>query len=85
MFNYEASAELFPARHGKRSGGAMQYRRFDRAADAIRYAIETLSPAMLGGAFLEVNERRFSGAQIRDLYESPDYPLERAVVANPES
>ena len=55
----------------------MGYRRFDRAADAIRFAIEELSPELLIGAHLEVEEERFDSEGIRRLYDDADYPLPR--------
>ena len=75
-FDYGAPAELFPARRpkGKRTIG---YQRFDRASDAIRFAIEELGPQHLVGAHLEVEEERFDSDGIRRLYESAKYPLAR--------
>ncbi len=80
-FDYASSAELFPTRSRKARRTPMGYRRFDRAAEAIRFAIEELPPEMLLGAYLEVEEQRFDGAGIRRLYQSPDYPLARRAVA----
>jgi hypothetical protein len=74
-FNYNAEAELFPS-PGVR-GRPVSYRRFTRAADAIRFAIEELPEQSLVGAWLEVSEERFNAAAIRHLYEHADYPLER--------
>jgi hypothetical protein len=53
------------------------YRRFDSGAEAIRFAIEELPSDVLFGTVLEVNEQRFDAAQIRKLYESKAYPLQR--------
>jgi len=77
-FDFEAEAELFPTRSRSSRRQPIGYRRFARAADAIRYAIEELPAEFLVGAFLEINEQRFSDAEIRDLYDRVDYPLKRA-------
>ena len=77
IFDYSIEAELFPARNRKFRRQLQGYRRFTRAADAIRFAIEELPPELLRGAYLEVDEERFDGDGIRRLYESPDYPLAR--------
>ena len=77
-FDYTAPAELFPARNRKVKQ-VVKYRRFDSAADAIQFAIEQLPPPQLLGAFIEVDEERLSHGQIRDLYDSTDYPLKRAL------
>jgi hypothetical protein len=76
-FDYDADAELFVA-HRRRSP---EYRRFDRAADAIRFAIEDLTPQSLLAAHLEVDEERFDGRKIRRLYDDTEFPLTRRVTA----
>jgi hypothetical protein len=60
------------------------YRRFAHAADAIRFAIEDLPSQFLTGTYLEVDEVRYQHSEIRNLYESADYPLARVAgqVAN---
>jgi hypothetical protein len=75
-FDYGVSAELFPRRDRKHNH-SLRYRRFARAADAIRFAIEELPPELLVGAFLEVDGKRYGSGEIRRLYESSDYPLLR--------
>jgi hypothetical protein len=75
-FDYGAPAELFPTR-SRKGNRPMGYRRFAKAADAIRFAIEELSPDLLVGAHLEVEEQRFDCNGIRRLYENAGYPLAR--------
>jgi hypothetical protein len=76
-FDYTALAELYPARSWKGGAGRVTYKRFEAAAEALRFAIEELPPQFLLGTYLEVEEARFNGHQIRQLYESKDYPLPR--------
>ena len=76
-FDYDAEAELFPTRKRLPQRERFGYKRFARAADAIRFAIEDVPPKSLIGAFLEVAERRYSSDDIRRLYESAAYPLTR--------
>src|ERR1700731_3550369 len=76
-FNYTKSAELFPAAIRKKRRAGFAYRRFDTAADAVRFAIEELPADSLNGAYLQVDEARFDQSGIRTLYESQDFPLPR--------
>jgi hypothetical protein len=80
-FDYERSAELFPTRSRRARRSPIGYKRFGRAADAIRFAIETLPEDLLLGAYLEVDEQRFDKDGIRRLYDSKRYPLKRRVAA----
>lgn len=76
-FDYSTSAELFPAKGRKSRRQPLNYRRFAQASEAIRFAMEELPPELLLGAYLEVDEVRFDGDGIRQLYESEQYPLQR--------
>jgi hypothetical protein len=77
-FNYNAPAELFPSRNRK-IAKKVKYRRFERAADAIRFAVEELPEPLLLGAFIEIDEERLGHKDIRALYDSADYPLSKPV------
>jgi hypothetical protein len=76
-FDYNAAAELFPTRRRVPRRQPLGYKRFAQAAQAIRFAIEDLSPELLVGAFLEVDEERYDVDAIRRLYDSAEYPLVR--------
>jgi len=76
-FDYNAAAELFPARRRVPKMQPLSYKRFAQASQAIRFAVEDVAPELLVGACLEVDEHRYSGDEIRRLYESNEYPLTR--------
>ena len=82
MFDYSTEAELFSATKQKLQRSSVAYKRFARAADAIRFAIKMPSRLLIG-TYLEVDEERYQGKDIRRLYESVDYPLARRVTALP--
>jgi hypothetical protein len=77
-FDYNASAELFFGR--SRAGKSRpKYKRFDTAAEAVRFVVDELPAAVLPGTYLLVDEVRFGVDEIRSLYESAGYPLSRDV------
>jgi Arc/MetJ-type ribon-helix-helix transcriptional regulator len=76
-FDYAAPAELFPSRNRK-IATKVKYRRFDSAAEAIRFAVEELPEPQLLGAYIEIDEERLGHQDIRALYESENYPLKKA-------
>ena len=78
-FNFNAPAELFPSRNRK-VASKVKYRRFDRAADAIRFAVEELPEPLLLGAYIEIDEERLGHKDIRALYESDKFPLKKAAI-----
>ena len=73
-FNFDAPAELFPSRNRK-VVNKVKYRRFDRAADAIRFAVEELPEPLLLGAYIQIDEERLGHKDIRGLYDSAEYQL----------
>lgn len=78
LFDSSAEAELLSSARRNSIRQPLGYKRFARAADAIRFAIEDLPPELLLGTFLAVAGIRCKSTQIRRLYESSSYPLARA-------
>jgi hypothetical protein len=76
-FDYKCAAELYSTRRRRSGRQPFGYKRFEQAADAIRFAIEDLPQGALVGAFLEVGDERYGSDDIRRLYESAKYPLTR--------
>jgi len=75
-FDYNALAELFPTR-GLPRRQSFGYKRFAKAALAIRFAMEDLPRGCLVGAFLEVNERRCGCNDIVACMKARTNPLAR--------
>ena len=75
-FNYMIEAGLYIGKT-LRSSRSPRYKRFETAAEALRFAMEEVPGAQLRGCVLEVNEARFNERQIRVLYDAPAYPLSR--------
>lgn len=76
-FDYFAEAELYLGSSPRKRRLPMRYRRFSRAVDAIRYAMEELTPGVLAGCCLEIDEHRFDARDICRLYDQKEYPLPR--------
>lgn len=76
-FDYSAPAELFMLSVRGVRGSATNYRRFETAAEAIRFAMEEMPGELLIGLAMEVDEGRFDHRSLRGLYDHPDYPLRR--------
>jgi hypothetical protein len=76
-FDYDAPAEFFSNAPYSKRRQFLGYRRFENGAEAVQFAVEQLSEANLAGAILESEEERYSPAAIRELYDSPEYPLRR--------
>jgi hypothetical protein len=83
LFDYDTAAELFTGKGRAFKRQPLGYRRFARAADAIRFAIEELPPQLLQSTCLEVDEVRFDSQDIRRLYDSAAYPFARTAVSPP--
>ena len=80
IFNYQEFAELYSARDRK-TGRPSGYKRFETAAEAVRYFVEELPAASHQAAYLEIQDVRFHSRDIRRLYDSPNYPLKRRALA----
>ncbi len=76
IFDYSTGAGLYPCKTVKRTS-RLRYRRFDSAAEALRFAIEDMPASLLRGSILEVEEARYDGQQMQRLYEADAYPLPR--------
>jgi hypothetical protein len=77
IFDYGVPAELFMPKAKRGGRQSLGYRPFTTAADAICFAVEQFPAVRTLGAWMQVGDERFSGDEIRQLYESSDYPLTR--------
>ena len=77
-FDYRIPAEVYASRGRGAAKRPMTFYRFGSAAEAIQFVMEKLPVEMLHGTVMEIGEERFIGADIKRLYGSLDYPLERA-------
>jgi hypothetical protein len=68
---------MFMARARMVRKSPIGYRRFETAAEAIRFAVEEIPTPLLVGAILEVDEQRYDHRGIRELYDRDAYPLAR--------
>ncbi len=75
--DYASEASLYYAKTTQRKQKSLVYRKFTVAAEAIRFAVEELSPQTLSGCSLEVNDVHYFGRQIRPLYDDGAFPLPR--------
>ncbi len=76
-----ADLYLHPRKKGW-SHGQVRHLRFPSGAEAVQHAIEVQSALELASTFVEVDDIRVGALDIRALYESDRYPLERHVRAN---
>jgi hypothetical protein len=81
-FDYAAAAEIYPSRARGSRRHPVGYKRFDSAAEALRFAIEQLPAEALAGAYLEIGEERYDARDIRALYDASEYPLARTPPAD---
>jgi hypothetical protein len=69
-FDFGHEAELFSMKNRKPGKTSTQYRRFSRAAEAVRFAVEELPSEAFYRVHIEVDEQRYDSKEIRRLYES---------------
>lgn len=76
-FNYDQPTDVYAGLSRGFRSKAMTYRRFATGAEAIRFVIEHQPAALLPGTVIEADDVRFNAEEIRELYDSEDYPLPR--------
>ena len=80
--DYFLEASLYYSKSGNSKQKGLVFRRFTRAADAILFAVEELTPKLLYGCSLEVNEAHYNGREIHPLYDDNAFPLRRKLSNN---
>jgi hypothetical protein len=78
-FDYEMPGEFYSRKKQGMRPSSLTYQRFGTVAEAIRFAMEDLPSAALGGCLLETNGERFGARELRELYANPRYPLPRPI------
>jgi hypothetical protein len=76
-FDYDAAAELYMPKSKRQGRQPLGYRRFDTAAEAIRFAVENFPAMPALGAWMQIGDERFNSDDVHRLYESSDYPRRR--------
>lgn len=76
-FSYDQPADIYSTDGKAARKRPVSYRRFASSAEAIRFAVEQLPQIMQRGTVMEMGEDRYEFANIRALYESNRYPLQR--------
>jgi hypothetical protein len=77
-FNYANPGELYyPKPSRLRHHQGVNFRRFNTAAEAIRFAIENIPAPFLSGCYMEVDGLRYDARELQELYEGSEYPLSR--------
>lgn len=76
-FNYRLPGEIFIRKHAGMRRPGLTYRRFDTAAEAVRFAIESLSATALTACTVETDGKRLGSRELKVLYAAASYPLVR--------
>ena len=74
--DYFCEAELFYGGRGRKPGQFLTYRRFETLAEAVKFTMEEIGT---GAPYASIasGEHDLRGDEIRALYESDEFPLER--------
>ena len=76
-FNYRLPGEIFVRKTTGMRRPGLTYRRFETAAEALRFAVETLPPTALTACVLETDGKRLGSQELKELYADARYPLAR--------